>query len=84
MLGQRWRRWANNNPTLGQHLVLAGIALYCIHTNAVYTDLDYTQPAGEPSQHEPMIVTAHRKLTVVLLIIALTSLEAADFYYYYC
>ena len=38
--------------------------LLCIHTNAIYTDLDYTQPAGEPCQHEPSTVTAHHKLTV--------------------
>ena len=27
LLGQRCRRWANSNPTLGQRLMFAGIAL---------------------------------------------------------
>ena len=30
MLGQRRRRWANSEQTLGQHLVFAGVSMYAI------------------------------------------------------
>ena len=48
MLAHRLRRWPNIETALCECPVFAGIALYCIHTNALYTELDYTQPTGEP------------------------------------